>query len=455
MIRIKKIILAFCLAILASPSRALDQDQPMSLSIKQAIGMAIENNLAAKLSKAQTLESRGRVLAGASALLPQIIGTLSENRTYKLNLAALGFQPGFAPGFPSAIGPFNVFDARFHLVENILNLSSIKSLKAARVGNRMAMLGESLASEQVAAAAALSYIDDLRAQKEIFAAHADEELALELLKLAKDRVNSGTADPIDLARAQTSSSQAHLRWIVADLSAKKSDMRLKHIIGIALGQPIILQENLSIISRDNPNLQESLANAFSNRLEVKIEKKSLEAARLTLSAARFERAPSISINGDYGLSGITPTKDDIPTGDLGAGLTWRFFSGGQIRSQTEEAHAQMERAQAELDDVTVQVEQDIRTSILDLKAAEEEVETSSQTETLAWLELKLAKNRFKAGIGDNQELVRAQDQMADARNAVVGATAEDNNAWINLFLGLGKAREFKILDDDSRHSGNP
>ena len=415
---------------------------PLNLSIQQAISMAIQNNLTMKLAKAQTMESRSRVLQGASALLPQVIGTMSENRTYKLNLAAMGFTPGLLPGIPGSIGPYNVFDARLHLVDNVLDLSAVQSLRAARRQNQMAVLGEKLAAEQVAAAAALSYVDDLRTQKEIIAAKADETLALELLKLAQDKVNSGTADPIDLARAKTSRSQAHLRVIVADLAAQKADMRLKHIIGVPLGRPIILEERLDVISKPAPPLADSLSKAYSSRLEIQVEKKSLESAKLTLSAAHLSRIPTVTINGDYGLSGITPTQDDIPTGNLGAGLMWRFFTGGQIRSQATAAISQMERAAAEFKDTKVQIDQDVRTALLELQAAEEEVETSSQTKKLAELELNLAENRFKAGIGDNQELVRAQDSMAEARNAVVGAIAADNNAWIHLFLSLGKAQQF-------------
>lgn len=438
----KKIPIFIFLTLCAGPLRALSVEEPQTLTIERAIAMAIQNNITIKLAKARTRESRSRVLMGASALLPQVLGTVSENRTYQLNLAALGFTPGLLPGIPGALGPFNVFDARLHLVDNVLDLSAIQSLKAAQAGHWMAILGEKLAAEQVAAAAALAYVDDLRAQKEILAAKADESLAMELLKLARDRVNSGTADPIDLVRAQTSRSQAHLRVIVADLSAQKADMSLKHIIGLPLGRPITFKENLSAILKPVPGLSESLTTALSHRLEIQVEDKSLESAQWTLSAAHWSRAPSISINGDYGLSGITPTQDNIPTGNLGAGLMWRFFTGGKIRSQTEAALAMKERAQAELDDTKVQVEQDVRNSLLELKAAEEEIKTSSQTDHLSALELKLAEDRFKVGVGDNQELVRAEDQRAEARNEIVRALAADNNAWINLFLGLGQAEKF-------------
>ncbi len=451
----RKLILPAIIFIFSLPALRAEESSPLSLSIKDAISLAIKNNLTIKLSKAATRQSRSMILQSASALLPQVMGTMSENRTYKLNLAALGFQPGLAPGFPNALGPFNVFDARLHLVDNILNLSATQSLRAAHAQNKMALFGENLAAEQVAAAASLAYIENLRAQKEILSSEADEELAVELLKLAADKVNAGTADPIDLARAKTSRSEAHLRVITANLSAQKADMNLKHIIGVPLGRSLVLSDSLKAVLGRSLGLNQSLKTAFSKRLEIKIEKESVEGAELTLSAAHLARVPVVSISGDYGLSGITPTKDDIQTGNLGAGLSWRFFTGGQIRSQAEEALSQIEKAKAQLEDTRVQVEQDVRTSILELNAAEEEIQTSSQTLALAGLELGLAESRFKAGVGDNQELVRAQDEMANARNSVVVALASDNDSWVNLFLALGRAENFdfkKILG--SEHGNN-
>ncbi len=448
----RRLILFTLIFIFAFPVLRAEESNPRPLSIKDAIVMAIKNNLTIKLSKAATHQSRSQVLQSASALLPQVIGTMSENRTYKLNLAALGFDPGSAPGFPNALGPYNVFDARLHLVDNILNLSATQSLRAAHAQNQMAILGESLAAQQVAAAAALAYIEDLRAQKEIVASEADEKLAIELLKLALDKVNAGTSDPIDLARAKTSRSEAHLRVITANLTAQKADMNLKHIIGVPLGNPLVLTDSLKAVLGHSVELNPSLKTALSKRLEIKIEEKSVEGAELTLSAAHLARVPVVSISGDYGLSGITPTKDDIQTGDLGAGLSWRFFTGGQIRGQAEQALSQIESAKAQLEDIQVQVEQDVRTSVLELNAAEQEIQTSSQTLKLAGLELELAESRFKAGVGDNQELVEAQDEMANARNSVVMALASDNDAWVNLFLALGRAENFdfkKILGSEN------
>src|SRR5262245_53790373 len=73
------------------------------LSIQQTIQQAIQTNLTTKLAKAASQEARGRVFQAAAYLLPQVTGSVSQSRTFKTNLAAIGFTGGFLPN--PVIGP--------------------------------------------------------------------------------------------------------------------------------------------------------------------------------------------------------------------------------------------------------------------------------------------------------------------------------------------------------------
>src|SRR4051812_23934735 len=81
-----------------------------AVGVRQAIESAVETNLASKLARADSEAARAQALQAASGLLPGVIGSASQSRVYRENLAALGFGGGGA--FPTLIGPFNSFDAR-------------------------------------------------------------------------------------------------------------------------------------------------------------------------------------------------------------------------------------------------------------------------------------------------------------------------------------------------------
>src|SRR5258708_21311 len=124
----------------------------VTLSVEQAMARAIATNLTTHLAQAASIEARGRVLQAASSLLPQLTGSLTQERVFKLNLAAEGFTSSPLISNP-VIGPFNVFDARIQLVQNLLDINSIWLTKAASASFRVARLAEDLAAEQVASAA--------------------------------------------------------------------------------------------------------------------------------------------------------------------------------------------------------------------------------------------------------------------------------------------------------------
>src|SRR5207247_65559 len=132
--------------------------------------------------------------------------SVSQSRTFKANLAAQGFAA--SPILPSTIiGPYNTFDARFEFVQKILDLNSIWTMKAASANERVARFEEDLAAEQVASAAALAYIENLRAVRAVEDAEANLSLAQRLSDTAHHQHDAGVATAIDVARAETVVSQ--------------------------------------------------------------------------------------------------------------------------------------------------------------------------------------------------------------------------------------------------------
>ena len=63
--------------------------------------------------------------------------------------------------------------------------------------------------------------------------------------------------------------------------------------------------------------------------------------------------------------------------------------------------------------------------------------------SLAERELEMARDRFRAGVGDNIELVTAQTTVANARLDQVTALAAYNGARLNLAAALGRAQNFR------------
>lgn len=412
---------------------------PVELTLRDCVALAVQNNLAVRLSQAGTTAARGRVLQSAAALLPRLTGSMSEVRTYREDLAALGFSGG---GFPELIGPFNTFDARIRAVQEVFDLPSILRLKASNAEDRAAAMEGSLAAEQVAAAATLSYVELFRARQAIASAAADVELALSLRQLAEDKKKAGTAAGIDVARAKTREAEEKLALLEARNVAQQAEVRLQRVAGLPLDRGVALMDEPDFKPAEAPQAEAALQSAGAGRWELRIAAERFAAARNQWRAEQSQRLPAVALTGDVGLSGPDADSRARTTGSAGAALQLPLFAGGAITGRVKEADGRRAAAESTLADLRAQVEEDVRLALIDLGAAVERVGTATEVERLADDELAMARDRFAAGVADNVELLNSQTALSHARDARVSALARYQAARVSLALAVGRMKDF-------------
>ncbi len=421
---------------------AAEDKGPLVLGMKEAIALSLQTQVDVKLARARTEEARARAIQSASALLPQLIGTASQTRIYRENLAAMGF--GAFPGIPPLIGPFNVFDARIRLTQELLDVGSLQTAGAARRTAEASSIREELVRVQMAAATALAYIEALRAGKARETARSGVELARKLETQARDQNEAGSAAGIDVARARTRTAEENLRLVQAEFAVRDSDVRLKRLIGVPLNRTLQLTDPLTFSEREIPPLDQSTALALGKRAELRIADQELLAAEKTLSAARWNRAPSLSLAADWGLSGNDPDNHDRTTGSLGVHLGIPLFTSGGISGRIDEARGRREEAEASRDDLRVKIEEDVLLALDRLRISADQVKTAEEAVGLAEKELSMAQNRYATGAGDNVEVVAAQTALARVQDAYVAALADRGAARINFSMAMGTMADFRF-----------
>ncbi|MDT7542930.1 MAG: hypothetical protein QOE33_2834 [Acidobacteriota bacterium] len=416
---------------------------PAALSLEQAIQIAIENNLSTLLAHERRREAEGFRQESRAGLLPNVSASAYQASVTQ-NLAALGFQPGTFPGITSTfIGPFNNFDARARLVQSVFDLSAIKNYKAGRAGVRVAEAEERLAREQVASGTALIYLEALRASRAVAAAQANVELAQTLLKLAQDQRTAGVATGVDVTRAETRLAQERVRLAQAQTASEQARLTLQRVVGLTLGGTLTLTDPLRFIDEPAPAPESLLAQATENRAEVRIAEEEIKLNKLERDAARAEQLPSVQFVADYGVSGITPTNTDLPTRRVAIQLSVPIFNGGLTRGRIAVAESRERQAELSLGNVRGQVEEDVRLALAVLRTAAEQVRASDESVRLSERELEMARDRFRAGVADNLEVVNAQTSLANARDSQVQALAQYNAARLNLAASQGRAEQFR------------
>lgn len=409
------------------PSAGLPE---LRLSLRDAIQAAVDNNPTVRLFREQVLEARGVADTNRGALLPNVSATLSgTRRTF--------FSGTFSIAGDPVRGPFNVFDNRGTLTQNLFSLSLIQRWRAARSGVEVAELDAEATKRDTMATVGLLYVEALRAEAAVQAAEANLGLNQQLLKLAQDRKSAGLATALDVTRAQVQLENENQRLLVAQNERERAKLNLIRAIGIDFDVRLVLTDELKLAEVKRQSPQEALAVARANRVELTAQKRRERLAELTLSSVTSERLPSLAFNGDYGFIGDS-FDESFATYSGALLLSVPVFDGGQREGRIAESRSAVRQEQIRMKDVSDQITLEVRDALLTLASTQRQVGVAQKGLRLALRELDLSRERFAVGVADNLEVTNAQTSVARARDNMIEALSNFNAGRINLARAQGR-----------------
>ncbi len=410
------------------------------LTLKEALRLARDLGGSARLELAdlQAAQADTGVAQARSALLPNfdaVVTSLNQTR----NLAAFGIRlsvpvPGFQ--FPEFVGPFSSVDARATISQTIFDLSAIRRYQASRTGSAAATDEKENAGDQVTGDVARAYLAALMAQSRRDIAKANVELSEALLKLAENQKAVGTATGIDVTRARVQQANERQRLLVTENERKAFQLRLLRLIGLDLDRDYRLDEQLSMTQPAARTVEQAVSIAQESRADLKAQVQREEAVRLTYSAVKWERMPSVVGFGDYGSigSGLTAM---LPTRVYGVALRLPIFDGGRRDARRAEAGLQLRQEEVRTTDLKRQIELEVRVALDNLRSAEEQLEVAAEGLELAEAEMAQARRRFEAGVSGSLELTDAQTRLIRAQENQLNARFSVELARVDVASATG------------------
>jgi outer membrane protein len=431
-----------CLVPLAAAQNAAGPG-PLKLSLKRAVEIAAspEGSARVQLSAEALKQAESRSAEARAALLPNLDSSVSyQNQTR--NLAAFGISlslpiPGFT--FPTMVGPYNVFDARATAQQSVFDFSSIRRFQAARVGVLAAKTDTENTAEQVAGQVARAYIAALKAQADVDAAQADLALAQAVLKQAENQKAAGTGTGIEITRARVQLSNQRQRLLVAGNAVRSTRLQLLRAIGLRMDVEFELTDRLEFMPVDAVTLEQARAKALETRPDLKVQREREANTRLSASATRMERLPSVAAFADYGAIG-TGIDRSSPTRTYGISIKVPVFDGGRRDARRAESVSQYRAEKTRTHDLQQQVELDVRLALDSLNSAAEQVTVAKDGLELAGSELTQARRRYDAGVTNSLEVTDAQTRLERARENQIAALFNYNLARIDLAQAMGAIR---------------
>lgn len=414
----------------------------LRLSLHEAIQASVDNNVTVRLLKERIAAAQSAANTSLGAMLPNVSGFLN-GRSQTVNLAAFGLPPERLSGLGlsrSVTDPFEVYDARASLVQNLFSLSLIQRWRAAKTGIEVATLEAEIAKRDVMATVGLLYMEALRADEAVKARRADMELSQQLLKLAQDRKAAGVATGLDVTREEVQLENTRQRLLVAQNDHESAQLNLIRALGIDFDVRLVLTDSLTFVTVVHEKPEEALATAKEHRTELKAQANRQRLASLSHSSVESERVPSLALNGDYGWIGLKP-DEAYATRGVGLTLSVPIFDGGQREGRISETRSRVRQEAIRMKDVSDQVSLEVRNALLTLESSTLQVGVSHKGLDLAQKELAFARDRFAAGLATNIEVTNAQTSVARARDNVIEALFRFNASRINLTRAKGEIEQ--------------
>jgi outer membrane protein TolC len=413
----------------------------LPLSIDEAIERGMKHNLNIVLSVQNQKLVHGEVLTVKNSLLPSMTAS-AKTAAQQINLAALGFKPGAVnipglstAGFPTIV-KVDITGAQMSLTQQLFNVPAYYLYRAAQKADDVASWEMLNVRGAVALNVGTQYLRAVADAAEIENARALVKADEVALRQAEASHDAGVGTNLDVLRARVQLQTQQQTLINDENIFAKDKIALNRLLGLPAEQDLTLTDTAPYAEFAALPLDQAMTLAFERRKDLRSLEAQEELAGRTVKAVKYERLPSLAFDGYYGVLGETRGLYHGVFSAAGK-LSFPIFQEGQLRGEREVAEAQVIGLRHQVASLKVTIEQQIRSAMLDVDAANELVKVARSNVDLATQQLQDTTDRYAAGVDDNLPVVQAQATLAAAQSRLVQTLYQYNQAKLTLARNTG------------------
>ena len=408
----------------------------MRLTLDQAVAIALKQNTTAQIAVLTVAQSEQDQKIALSALLPQAQLGVTE-QWQRINILAQFGGTRIFPGFPGHVGPYSTFSAGPSFNGPVFDLTLFRRYQASRNAANASRADSLSTREQVILSVVSQYIGTLRSMADVQASQSRVDLAQALYNQAADLQKEGVGTGIDTLRANVELQNENQRLLEAQATRETSLFGLSRLLNLDPRQQIELGDSLSFFDTPQPDVEGSIEEGLSARHEWKSLEEQMRAAENQKKAAFAQRLPSMHFSGNWEQFGTEPASV-IPTYTYAGTVSVPLFTGGRIRAETVRANLDIQKLRQQQADLRNQIALDVKTALINLDSARSQVRVANLGVQLSREEVDQARDRFKAGVANNIEVIQAQDSLARANDNQIAALYRFNQARADLARSIGQ-----------------
>jgi outer membrane protein TolC len=421
-------------------------DAALPLSLDDAISIGMARNVRLKYDQANLRAVKGDTLGVINALIPNL--TLNaQSSAQELNLAALGFKPSELASFASTgllppgitiptIVKVDTTQASLNASQVLFSLPDYELYRGTSNETQVVDLNRLSDEGDLVLNVGILYLQVLADQANLANTEAQQRSAKTLFDQAGQKHQSGVGTNLDELRGHVEYQQREQDVVAAQTQLEKDRIQLARILGLPAGQKLELTDSAPFAEVAQMDLEAARITAFRHRKDYLSLLQQIALTQRELKAVKYQRLPTLAFNGYYGVIGLTTGSYH---GDFSAAgsLSVPIFREAAQRGEQDVVDAQLTSLRQREADLRETIDSQIRSSMLDVNAADELVKVSQSNVELAQQELSDEQQRFTSGVDDNLPVVDAEASLASAQAQLVQSLYQYNVAKLQLARNTG------------------
>jgi outer membrane protein TolC len=439
----------FCLSVvlaLLSEMPAQNATEPSSLTLQQAVQIAMEKNPLRKAAIADTKVTVADIREAHSFLLPRVSFSESATRgndpvyvfgsklrqqrfsTADLALNELNTPPPFGNFATRFGGSWNLFDS----------FASWHGVKRAKQMNEAAAHQLDRTDQEIVFRVVSSYYEVLLAGKQLEVVGQSVKTAQAITERSQGRFDTGLVVESDLLTAKVRLAERQRELIQARNHFEMTRAQLNTAMGLPVESSSQLTDLLAERALPMPGLQDVEKQALTSRPDLRRVASEEAAQHQNVAIAKSSFGPRVNA--------IAGWEMDNPTFMAGGGgNNWMggievqidIFQGGAKRAELSRQRALEEKVVAMKQAATDGVRLEVRRAYYDVDASRQQVEVARTAIALAQESLRINQDRYDSGLATITDVLGAEDANRRSQTDYWEAVYRFHTSYANLELASG------------------
>jgi outer membrane protein len=434
------------LLVLAGPLLAQNLLAQNSLSLREAVQLALRENKAIAATDAGMRAAETRMGEARSGMLPKVnyseSYTRSDNPVFVFSSLLTQHQFG-VDNFN--IGPLNRPDS----INNFQSQLTVDQILYDAGQTKNAVKSADLSRQ-------LTGEEQRRTRMQLIAgvvkAYYGAVLAAESLKTAEQALRSAQADLTQAESVRTAgmstdvdvlSIRVHLAAVTEQRIQRAADLEVaKSALNDALGLPLdsahLLTTPLTPIDLPDLTLASLETGASTTRPESRQMSLAADLAQTQVDSARGAMLPQVTFHAGFEADRQQFINKGGANWLASIGLRWNLFNGMADKARIEESNHMLQSAHANQERMDSAVRLEVRRAWANLRAADQRIEVAKASMAEAAESLRITQNRYQAGMSNVTDLLRNETAVLESRTRYLAAVHDQHIAATMLDLAAGR-----------------